>query len=122
MRLDEVTMPRKKKWTMPDGKTRAASEGPWIASDDVRPFLSWLTIQGYQWREHPGMMSSGYQIHHDGHWMGLLWNKHMRRYTADRRLALIVQSFAAEKSEAVDRYEAQKIVPRKTLSLKKDVQ
>jgi hypothetical protein len=116
MLLNEVTQPpKKKKWTMPDGKTRSAAEGPWIASDDIRPFLAWLTTQGIEWREHPGLMSNGYQVRHDGHWMGLLWNKNWRRYTADRRLTLIVQSFAAEKAQAVERMQQ----PRPTLSLKR---
>ena len=85
----------KKPHTMPDGKTRNAGQGPWIALEDCRPFREWLTDQGIAWRVHPGMLSDGYQVRHAGHWMGLLWNKGFRRYTADRRLALIGQSFAA---------------------------
>lgn len=92
-----------KKWTMPDGKTRAASEGPWVSLKDCRAFREWLTSKGVEWRKHPGLMSEGYQVRHQGHWMGLLWNKGFKRYTADRRLSLIVQSFAAEKAESDQR-------------------
>lgn len=85
---------------MPDGKTRAASQGPWIASGDCQQFLGWLTAQGIGWREHTGLWSNGYQVRHDGHWMALLWNKSFRRYTADRRLEAIVRGFRASKGPA----------------------
>jgi hypothetical protein len=52
---------------------------------------------GHQTREHPGLNSRGYQVQHAGHWMPLLWNSAFKRYTADRRLSLLVQSFAASK-------------------------
>lgn len=87
-----------KRWTMQDGKTRNAGQGPWIAADHVRGFLEFCRSHGYETREHPGLDSSGYQVHHQGHWMALLWNKHWKRYTADRRLSLLVQSFAAQKA------------------------
>jgi len=76
---------------------RSAGEGPWIALDDMRAFKQFLTDNGFQWREHPGLNSTGYQVRHQGHWMALLWNKGFKRFTADRRLSLIVQSFATEK-------------------------
>lgn len=83
---------------MPDGKTRAASEGPWIASADVSAFLQFCDHHGHSWKDHPDPWRVGYLIKHKGQWMGLLWNKSFQRYTADRRLALIVQSFAVEKA------------------------
>lgn len=86
-----------KRWTRPDGKTRAAGEGPWIALEDMRAFREFAVKNGHEVREHPGLMSNGYQVRHQGHWMGLLWNKGFKRYTADRRLSLLVQSFAVEK-------------------------
>lgn len=87
--------------TMPDGKTRDACAGPWIALDDMRQFRVFCAANGHEVREHPGLCSDGYQVRHRGHWMGLLWNKHTRRYTADRRLSLIVQSFAVSKKEVL---------------------
>jgi hypothetical protein len=94
-------MMSKKPYTMPDGKTRDACAGPWVALEDARKFLQFCSANGHETREHPGLNSDGYQVRHQGHWMGLLWNKHMRRYTADRRLSLIVQSFAAQKSKVL---------------------
>lgn len=78
-------------------QARSAAAGPWIALEDCGPFREWLTKQGILWREHPGLQSKGYQVQHGGHWMALLWNKNFKRYTADRRLSLLVQSFAASK-------------------------
>jgi hypothetical protein len=87
-----------KRWTMPDGKTRAASQGPWIAREDMAAFKAFALGNGHEVREHPGLNCSGYQIRHQGHWMGVLWNKGFKRYTADRRLSLLVQSFAMDKT------------------------
>lgn len=86
-----------RKWTMPDGKTRAASEGPWIASADLNQFLAFCQANGHATREHPDPWKNDWQVKHQGHWMSLSWNKNWKRYTADRRLALVVQSFAASK-------------------------
>lgn len=87
-----------KRWTMPDGKTRAAGEGPWIASDDIGAFLDFCEANGHTTREHPDPWKlRAHQVKHQGHWMSLLWNKNFKRYTADRRLSLLVQSFAAAK-------------------------
>jgi len=87
----------KKPHTMPDGKTRNAGAGPWIAREDAKSFLAFCEQHGHQTREHPGLNSRGYQVQHAGHWMPLLWNSAFKRYTADRRLSLLVQSFAASK-------------------------
>lgn len=89
-----------RKWTLPDGKTRDASAGPWVSSDDRKAFLAFCEANGHQTREHPDPFRHAWQIRHQGHWMGLLWNKNTRRYTADRRLTLIVQSFAATRPKA----------------------
>lgn len=93
-----TTATRAKRWTMPDGKTRNAGQGPWIAREDMPAFLAFAATNGHETREHPGLYSNGYQVQHQGHWMGLLWNKNWRRYTADRRLSLLVQTFAASKA------------------------
>ena len=82
-----------KRWTMPDGKTRNAGEGPWITSADLQPFLAFCLEHGHKTRQH-----ASHQIQHQGHWMSLSWNKAFVRYTADRRLSLLVQSFAASKT------------------------
>lgn len=78
---------------------RDAGVGPWISIENIREFCQWLTDNNIRWRDHVGAMSRGYQVRHDGHWMALLWNKGFQRYTADRRLSLIVQSFASERAQ-----------------------
>ena len=87
-----------KRWTMPDGKTRNAGEGPWITRTDLQPFLAFCREHGHKTREHTDLWREGHQIRHQGHWMSLLWNKAFVRYTADRRLSLLVQSFSASKA------------------------
>jgi hypothetical protein len=76
---------------------RDASQGPWITSCDIEQFLTFCRSNGHQTREHPDLWTTGYQIRLQGHWMSLLWNKSFKRYTADRRLTLLVQSFAVDK-------------------------
>lgn len=88
--------PGRRKWTMPDNKTRAASEGPWIAIEDAAAFIAFCEAQGHATRKH----HDGYQVRHTGHWMGLTRNESFGRYTADRRLSLVVQSFAAKAAGA----------------------
>lgn len=99
-------------------KTRDASTGPWVNMDDVRAFLSFCAQEGHKWRVHTGLYSDGYQVLHQGHWMALLWNKSWKRYTADRRLSLLVQSFAARKSELLSSGRVRPIItlsqPRST--------
>lgn len=75
---------------------RNPQEGPWV--DDMRAFTAYLDRRCIAHRDHTNPMQKGIQVQHAGHWMGVLWNKHFKRYTADRRLALIVQSFAAERA------------------------
>ena len=76
-------------------EARKASEGPWIAREHINTFQVFCKEQGYEVRENPGLLQGGFQVHHRGHWMTLSWNKSFKRYTADRRLTLVVQSFAA---------------------------
>ncbi len=77
---------------------RSAAAGPWVKSADFDAFCGHLTARGIQHREHADPFIRGIQVHHDGHWMAVQWNKNWKRYTADRRLSLIVQSFAAERA------------------------
>lgn len=88
-----------RKYTMPDGKTRAASQGPWIAAGDIDAFAAFIESTGRQVRQHPDPFKKAKQVHHDGHWMDVVWNKSFSRYTADRRLSLLVQSFAASRKD-----------------------
>lgn len=81
---------------------RNACEGPWIATGDAEAFKAFLAQEGYAVREHPDLWREGFQVRHAGHWMSLLYNKNTRRYTADRRLSLIVQSFATAKPKKVE--------------------
>jgi len=87
-----------RKWTMRDGVTRNAGQGPRIGRVDMASFLAFCECNGHKTRKHPDPLTEGWQVQHKGHWMSLLWNKSWERYTADRRLSLIVQSFAAENS------------------------
>lgn len=87
----------KKKWTMDNNKTRAAGEGPWIATADVIPFKEFCAEQGYAWRDHPDPWKEAYQVRFDGQWMSILWNKNFKRYTVDRRLDAIVKAFKANR-------------------------
>jgi hypothetical protein len=88
-------MKASRKWTMPDGVTRNAGQGPHIYPADLVAFLSFCEHNGHETRQHPDPFTNGWQVAHKGHWMSVLWNKSWKRYTADRRLSLIVQSFAA---------------------------
>lgn len=86
-----------KKWTCSDGKTRNAGQGPWVDREDVQQFLAFCNENGHVTRTHPDPFIEAHQVRHKGHWMGLIWNKAWKRFTADRRLSLLVQSFAAMK-------------------------
>jgi hypothetical protein len=59
----------------------------------IEAFLSFCEQQGCRTREHTGLMSNGYQVQYQGHWMALLWNKSFKQFTADRRLSPLIQSF-----------------------------
>ncbi len=98
------------KWTMSDGKTRDASQGPWVGAADIESFLLFCRSNGHETRPNAGE-HRGFEVRHQGHWMGLRWNKSFDRYTADRRLTLIVQSFAMVRVLRAN-------TPRKTLTLK----
>lgn len=91
-------MKPQRKWTMSDGVTRNAGQGPWIERSDMNEFLAFCERNGHKTRSHPNGFTDCWQVRHDGHWMAMPWNKSWERYTADRRLSLIIQSFAAETS------------------------
>jgi hypothetical protein len=80
-----------------NAKLRAASEGPWVASGQVDDFLAFCKTNGHETRLHPDPWIKAHQVKHQGHWMAVIWNNSFKRYTADRRLSLIVQSFATER-------------------------
>lgn len=66
---------------------------PQLTVFDVRPFLAFCGEQGIETRSHPGLWSTGYQVRYAGHWMGLVWNKHNKCYTVDKRLAPVFEEF-----------------------------
>lgn len=73
-------------------------EGPWVSVSDIERFEAWCKAHGYQTRQPKGITNptqTGFEIRHQGNWMGIRWNRGTERYTADRRLSLVVQSFAA---------------------------
>ena len=79
--------------------TRDASKGPWLDSKDVQAFLVFCSKKGYATRGHKNPWIKAYDIKFNGHWMALMYNKAHNRYTADKRLGLVVQSFAMENSK-----------------------
>jgi len=77
--------------------TRSASDGPWVDQKDIAAFRVFCEKNGRATRENTGLLQDGFQVKHQGHWMALSWNRAFKRYTADRRLSLLVQSFATQK-------------------------
>lgn len=77
---------------------RDASTGPWVSVEDKDKFLEFCKETGHETKEHSNPFTRGYMVRHKGHWMAILYNKNWKRYTADKRLSLIVQSFAAGKT------------------------
>lgn len=74
----------------------------WIRREDVAAFLRFCEQQGHETRDHTDPFKDGFQVRHGGHWMAVVWSKPWNRYTADRCLSLLVQSFAASKGESND--------------------
>lgn len=70
----------------------------WIKREDAPRFRQFCEENGYPTRDHTDPFKDAFQVRHKGHWMVVVWSKPWSRYTADKRLALLVQSFAAEKS------------------------
>lgn len=71
--------------------------GPGIAAPDMPALEAWLQQQGIQHREHQSL--KGIQIQRDGHWLSLIWNSLQGRYTADSRLAVVINAFT-ERTES----------------------
>lgn len=90
----------KKQFTMKDGKTRSAATGPWIDASDATKFIAFCKTHGHDIRNEGSHV--GFQVRHQGHWMRVSWNSAWGRYTADRRLTLIVQSFAENQKTLVN--------------------
>lgn len=65
--------------------------GPGIAARDMPALEAWLRQQCIQYREHQSLR--GIQIKHGGNWLSLIWNRLQGRYTADSRLAVVINSF-----------------------------
>jgi hypothetical protein len=76
---------------------RDASKGPWLDSKDVQAFLVFCSKKGYATRGHTNVWIDAHQVKFQGHWMSITFNKNYKRYTADKRLSLVVQSFLTEK-------------------------
>jgi hypothetical protein len=72
---------------------RDAGVGPWLESRDVQAFLVFCHKNGYVTRPHSNPWIDAHQIKFKGHWMGIVFNKTYKRYTVDKRLSLVVQSF-----------------------------
>jgi hypothetical protein len=74
---------------------RDASKGPFISSEDLERFKVFAEKAGHKMEDHPDPFRRGFVVQYDGHWMGLLWNKNWKRYTADSRLDPLVKAFKA---------------------------
>jgi len=74
-----------------------AANSKWIKREDVAVFRAFCEANGHATRDHTDPFRDGFQVRHQGHWMAVVWSKPWNRYTADRRLGLLVQSFAAER-------------------------
>lgn len=84
---------------MTNRRTRSAAQGPWISEADMDAFAAFIESTGREVRRHPDPFKNAKQVRHDGHWMDVVWNSSFKRYTADRRLSLLVQSFAATRKD-----------------------
>jgi hypothetical protein len=73
-----------------------AAHAKWIKREDVDRFREFCESNGHATRSHTDPFRDGFQVWHKGHWMAVVWNRLWQRYTADRRLGLLVQSFAAQ--------------------------
>jgi hypothetical protein len=59
----------------------------------VDEFEQFLNAHSIVTRPHPTLNTAGFQAHHSGHWMAVVWNKNWKRYTVDSRLATFVTQF-----------------------------
>lgn len=66
---------------------------------DVPSFRAFCERNGHPTREHTDPFKDGFQVRHKGHWMALVWSKSWNRYSADSRLGLLMQSWAAERDQ-----------------------
>ena len=71
--------------------------GPGVTTADMPALIAWLQLQRIEQRPHPSMQ--GIQIQHGRQWLSLIWNRQQYRYTADRRLAPVINAFT-ERSES----------------------
>jgi hypothetical protein len=68
-----------------------------VTTTDMPVLIAWLQLQRIEQRPHPSMQ--GIQIQHERQWLSLIWNRLQYRYTADRRLAPVINAFT-ERSES----------------------
>lgn len=69
----------------------------YVLRDDRDAFLKFCEDNGHQTKPHVNPFEDAYMVRHQGHWMAIKWNNGLCRYSADRRLGLIVQSFLVTK-------------------------
>lgn len=75
-----------------------AADSKWIKREDAVEFRRFCEAKGHATRNHTDQFKDGFQVQHKGHWMAVVWSNPWARYTADKRLGLLVQPFAAEKT------------------------
>lgn len=75
-----------------------AADSKWIKREDATAFRQFCEANGHATRDHADPFKDGFQVRHKGHWLAVVWSKAWARYTADKRLGLLVQSFAAGKA------------------------
>lgn len=64
-----------------------------ITAQELSKFEAYLNSKGLTTREHVSWKHNGIQVHYEGHWMAVVWNKNNQRYTVDRRLHKEVTNF-----------------------------
>lgn len=60
---------------------------------NITKFTNWLNAAGFVTRDHMPVVHQGIQVRHSGHWMSVVWNKHTKSYTVDKRLAPYILEF-----------------------------
>lgn len=70
-----------------------------ILREDRDAFLAFCEKEGHKTRHNKDPFRDAYDIRHGNHWMAIIWNNATKRYSADRRLNLIVQSFVLSKQQ-----------------------
>lgn len=59
----------------------------------ISSLIKWLDTKGIAHRPHTNLLLNAIQVAYQGHWMGVIWNKHNRKYTVDKRLIPLLKGY-----------------------------